>query len=185
MTDSKNKVLMSPRSNAPAFWDGSSKYAFGMLAAWPPTGIFKDTFGLYAAHGAKKIGVICDKSIYYNALTSYGTYVALSYCDHVKIVDLRAEVTPHGMTVSEENYFEILSTSDYSNDLYEAVLALSKSNIDVLIILCNDALGMSYPPQRPYDVPFMVDAINYMKELKVGIISAVKCFGFTQNNCNP
>ena len=185
VTDTYKKVLMSTRANAPHVFDGSFKYAFGMLSAWPPMGIFEDTFGLYAAKGAKKIGVICDKSIYYNVTNSYGNYVALSFCDHVKIDDLMAEVTPHGMTVSEENYFEILSTSDYSNDLYEAVLALSKSNIDVLIILCNDALGMSYRLEYLNDVPFMVDAINYMKELKVGIISAVKCFGFTQNNCNP
>jgi hypothetical protein len=160
ITEQNQKILMSSRSNFYTIWNGAFNYSFGMLYTWPPKNPFLDTFNLYQEKGAKKIGIICDSTVY-----STGTAFFYNYCMHVSNETFTAEIQPYDMTVVINISVASGLDSTYNN-LREAVRKISQSDIDVLII--STGVGMSYPPVLGATaVSYIKDIIYFMKDFKV------------------
>jgi hypothetical protein len=145
VTEESQKILISSQSNFPSVWNGKFKYAFGMMQQYPPIYMFRDTYKLYADKGAKKIGVICDSTIFFENIT---------FCNWVEKERLENEVKDHSMTVIKNISVASGKKSTY-DELRAAVSTMSGSDIDVLIISCD------------YGTSYLKDIISFMKAFKV------------------
>lgn len=142
ITEAHKKLMISSRSNFPSVWTlDAFNYTLGMMYQYPAQNWVADVFPLYAANGAKTVGYICDLKLDFDTLT---------YC-HEKASDLIAQL-PASMTLTR--YLQVDSTkASYRMDLYNVVLNISLSDVDVIIVSA-DAEG-----------PLYDDAIGFMKDL--------------------